>query len=219
MEALGKDAMVLNAIIYFALWMLAMQVWDSFRKRGDLAALLLGLRPRHAGWGLLLLITTLMTLAAMATLAFGMADWMRWGWFSALTGNGGSMFSAGTDDRATVPKMVIYALYALLALALPLGALVEEKMFRRGAEHRTTGANMLMALGFALCHMVVGFPIFAALALFPLGMLLTFYYRRSWRKSGGDSHVAVLEASRVHLMNNTIAICLWLGLFYWGPGR
>lgn len=206
-----KDAVALNVIIYFTLWMLALQVWDSFKKRGELAAMLKGLRPRHLGWGLLVLFTTLVTLAATATFAFELAGWMRWSWLTALTSHEGSMLSAAADagtTKSTVPKAVVYALYGFLLLALPMAALIEEKMFRRGAEHRSKLRNAAFALAFAMGHMVVGFPVFAALALFPLGLWLTLYYRIQWRRSGGDSQAAMLEAGRVHLMNNLLAIGL-----------
>ena len=205
--------MALNVIIYFTLWMLGLQVWDSFKKRGELASMLKGLRPRHIAWGILVLFTTLVSLAATATLAYEFADWMKWSWLTALTSHQGSMLSAAADagtTKSTVPKAVVYALYALLALALPMAALVEEKMFRRGAERRSHLANVLFALAFALGHMVVGFPVFAALALFPLGLWLTLYYRIQWRRNGGDAGVAMLEAGRVHLMNNVLAIGLIL---------
>lgn len=205
-----KDSMIINAIIYFGVWMLALQVWESFKNRGDLAAMLLGLRPRHLGWGALLIFTTLLSLGGMATLvAASGAEWMTWSWLSALLSKDGSMITAAAQTPSTVPKSVIYAFYALLILALPMAALGEEKLFRRGAEKRSLAANAGIALVFALAHMVVGFPVFAALALFPLGMWLTHYYRISWRRSGGDSRVALLEAGRIHLANNMVALGTW----------
>lgn len=204
--------MILNAIVYFVLYLLALRVWDSFKNRGDVAKLVLGLRPRHAGWGLLLLTTTLLALTASAAIATMWAPWLQWSWLSAITGHGGSAFSAPAQAEHRVPRMVIVCLYALLVLATPFMALLEERVFRNGAERRSPTRNTAMAVGFGLGHMAVGFPVFAAIALAPMGGVLTWLYRRRFRQTQ-DAVEATFEAGRAHLINNLMAIALIATLF------
>ena len=199
--------MVINAIIYFGLYMLLLQVWDSFKKRGQVAQLVKGVRPSHVGWALVMLTTTLIALSVMSWAATSLAPWLQWGWFTALTDQSGSMLSAGSTGRHTVPKPVLVAFYAAFVLAIPLMVLVEERLFRSGAERRSTMALVGMACLFGLAHMVVGVPVFAAVALIPAGLWLTKIYRSAYTRTG-SAEMALFEAGRVHLANNMIAVAL-----------
>jgi hypothetical protein len=197
--------MLVNAVIYFVLYLLVLNTWDSFRHRGEVMRLVTGLRPRHAAWALLTLVSTLFALGTLGVAAALGPAWLRWSWFHALTGQTGTALSAGAATPHTAPLTVVIGMYALLVLSMPWMVLGEEKVFRRGAERRGLLANAGMAVAFGAVHIVVGFPVFAALALTALGAWLTLVYRRAYRRQGCAVE-ATLEASRTHLANNLIAV-------------
>lgn len=197
--------MLINAVIYFLLYLLVLNLWDSIKNRGEVMRLVVGLRPRHFGWAVLSLFTTLFALGSLGTAAALGPAWLRWSWFQALTGQAGTAISAGATTANTVPIGLVFGLYALLVLSMPYMVLGEEKVFRRGAEKRSAIANIGVAIAFGLAHLVVGFPVFAALALTAMGLVLTWIYRRAFRRQGCPTE-ATLESSRAHLANNLLAI-------------
>lgn len=196
--------MLLKVIVYFVFFLLAKRVVDSIRHRGDLARVLAGLRPRHAAWGALVLTTTLVTLLLLGGVVAQWVPALRLSWLTLLTGENGSMFSAAASDSHPVPMPIVIALYGCLLLAMPLLALIEEKQFRVGAERRSPLRNAEMAVRFGLVHLIVGLPVFAALALATAGGWFTWIYRRAYARHQSVQE-ATFESARAHLANNLLA--------------
>src|SRR4029079_4807060 len=96
--------------------------------------------------------------------------------------------TAGTALDWLIP--VVFLL--LLVPALPLFAEAEERMFRAGAEHWTTGRRVRRAVAVGLVHALIGIPIGVAMALSIGGLYFTWRYLK-----GG-----ILESTRAHLAYN-----------------
>lgn len=208
--------MAINAIIYFIVYMLALHLWQGYKKRGEVFDLLSGLRPRHVLQGLGLLSATLASLFVMAYLAATVFPLLKWSWLQALAGQMTSPVAVGASKQVTVPGFVIFGMYLMFFFAMPMLVVAEEKMFRSGAERRSLTGNVLLAIAFGLSHSVLGLPIFCAIALIPAGMILTRIYLKS-ASTAVDSvqapRAALLDASRAHLMNNAIALSIFLVSF------
>ncbi len=196
--------MLVNAVIYFLVYMLGLHLWQGFRRRGEVFLLLRGMKLRHLGWGVAALLTTAASAVAMGLLAVRHPA-LQWSWLMQLAGDAATPVAVGQSKAATVPGFVVAGMYAMLVLAMPMLVLAEEKMFRRGADVRHWGVNLALAVAFGLSHAIVGVPLFAAIALVPMGLWLNFHYRRAM-----PAEQAVLETSRIHLANNLLA----LGLFF-----
>lgn len=195
--------MLLNAIVYFALYLLVLNLWDSYKNKGEVARLLGGLRPRHFAWAVLTLVSALVALVALSLLG---PEWFQWGWYKALTGQAnGTALVPGASAKHAIPGFLIATLYVLLLCAMPFMVLVEERAFRRGAEGRGWVANGVLAVLFGLAHMVVGLPVFAALALTAPAVIFTLVYLRAFRRHR-DRAEATLESSRAHLAHNLLAV-------------
>ena len=102
----------------------------SRRGRELVLSIVRGIRWRHF-WPVPLVLTAVVTAASVLLLVPG----LDWGWWSALGGTGNPVMgdterTSGTALEWLVPLVFI----TLLALALPLFAHAEERMFRTGAE-------------------------------------------------------------------------------------
>ncbi len=95
----------------------------------------------------------------------------------------------------------------MLLVALPLLVEREERMFRAGAERRSTFANLRRSLLFGVVHAIVGIPICVALALTIGGVYLTDRYLRAFRDSR-SGEVAVAESTRCHLAYDYAIVAL-----------
>ncbi len=131
---------------------------------------------------------------------------LDFGWWYAIGGDGNPALgstSAGGGALDWLPLLFI----PLLALGLPVLVEGEERMFRLGAETRSTAANLRRAVAFGLVHAVVGIPLAAALALTTGGCYLTHCYLRAWR-STHSRDAALVEATRAHLAYNLTILAL-----------
>ena len=131
---------------------------------------------------------------------------LRWGWWSALGGDGNPVFGSSTTTMGTVWEWLIPVVFmALVLLALPLFANAEERMFRMGAQHWSTGQRVVKVLQFGLIHAVIGIPIGVALALSVGGAYFMAVYLRSYARTGSTNE-ATLESTRAHTAYNALII-------------
>jgi hypothetical protein len=163
-----------------------------------------GLRAHHF---LLAIPVLCLVVAAFALLL--QVPGLSFGWFTAIGGEGNPVFGSSKSTAGTPFEVVIPILFmALLIPALPLLVEREEQIFRRGSEHRGTGARIWRGIMFGAVHAVIGIPIGAALALSIGGWYFTWAYLRGYR--AGDETDALLESTRSHLAYNTIIVTLVL---------
>ena len=131
---------------------------------------------------------------------------LRWGWWSALGGDGNPVFGSSTTTMGTVWEWLIPVIFmALVLLALPLFANAEERMFRMGAQHWSTRQRVIKVLQFGLIHAVIGIPIGVALALSVGGAYFMAVYLRSYARTGSTNE-ATLASTRAHTAYNALII-------------
>ncbi|MDQ1403233.1 MAG: hypothetical protein QOG03_1549 [Actinomycetota bacterium] len=141
---------------------------------------------------------------------------LRWGWWTALGGNGNIIFGSTSATQNTVLEWLVPAVFiVLLVPALPLLVEREEIGFRLGAEGWSNGRRFLRGLQFGLLHLIAGIPIAAALALAVGGWAFTAYYLR-WYRKGGSPNRGVLESTRLHLAYDIEVVGLVAVLFLTG---
>ena len=131
---------------------------------------------------------------------------LRWGWWSALGGDGNPIFGSSSTTMGTVWAWLIPLVFmALVLLALPLFANAEERMFRTGAQRWSTRQRVVKVLQFGLIHALIGIPIGVALALSVGGAYFMAVYLRSFALTGSENE-ATLESTRAHTAYNALII-------------
>jgi polyferredoxin len=131
---------------------------------------------------------------------------LRWGWWSALGGDGNPIFGSSSTTMGTVWAWLIPLVFmALVLLALPLFANAEERMFRMGAQRWSTRQRVVKVLQFGLIHALIGIPIGVALALSVGGAYFMAVYLRSYALTGSVNE-ATLESTRAHTAYNALII-------------
>jgi hypothetical protein len=175
----------------------------STQGRGRIRTIVGGLRAHH-------FVLAVPALVAVGTAVIVLASLpvLSWGWWTAIGGlgnpvTGGTERTAGSPLEWIVPLVFI----VLLVPALPLFAEAEERVFRRGSEHRTAGGRVVKGVEFGLAHAIVGIPIGAALGLSVGGWYFTWAYLRRYRDTGSATE-AMLESTRSHLGYNVVVIAL-----------
>jgi hypothetical protein len=161
-----------------------------------------GLRWRHI-WPVPFVLTGVL-LVAVPLLLY--VPGLRWGWWSALGGDGNPVFGSSNATTGTVWAWLIPVIFmALVLLALPLFANAEERMFRMGAQLWSTRQRVMKVLQFGLIHAVIGIPIGVALALSVGGAYFMAVYLRSYARTG-SANEATLESTRAHTAYNALII-------------
>jgi hypothetical protein len=131
---------------------------------------------------------------------------LRWGWWSAIGGDGNPIFGSTSTTTGTFWEWLVPLVFMVLVVAaLPLFANAEERMFRAGAEHWSRRQRVLKVLQFGLIHAVIGIPIGVALALSVGGAYFMSVYLRAYRKTA-SSVAATLESTRAHTAYNALII-------------
>ncbi len=131
---------------------------------------------------------------------------LRWGWWSALGGDGNPIFGSSSTTSGTVWSWLIPLVFmALVVMALPLFANAEERMFRSGAQRWTTGRRVFKVIQFGAIHALIGIPIGVALALSVGGAYFMSVYLRSYALTGSGQE-APLESPRAHTAYNALII-------------
>lgn len=131
---------------------------------------------------------------------------LRWGWWSAIGGDGNPVFGSSSTTMGTVWAWLIPLVFmGLVLLALPLFANAEERMFRMGAQQWSTRRRVLKVVQFGLIHALIGIPIGVALALSVGGAYFMAVYLRSYARLGSTTE-ATLESTRAHTAYNAVII-------------
>jgi hypothetical protein len=131
---------------------------------------------------------------------------LRWGWWSAIGGDGNPVFGSSSTTVGTVWAWMIPLVFMILVVAaLPLFANAEERMFRTGAQRWSTRRRVVKVLQFGLIHAVIGIPIGVALALSVGGAYFMSVYLRSYALTGSAKE-ATLESTRAHTAYNALIL-------------
>ena len=131
---------------------------------------------------------------------------LRWGWWSAIGGDGNPVFGSSSTTMGTFWAWLIPLVFiALVVLALPLFANAEERMFRMDAQGWSTRQRVVKVLQFGLIHAIIGIPIGVALALSVGGAYFMAVYLRSFALTGSTTE-ATLESTRAHTAYNALII-------------
>lgn len=153
----------------------------------------------------------LATVASVATLLWAVPG-LSWGWWTAIGGQGNPISGTTDQTAGTLWEWLIPIVFLLLVMpALPLFALAEERMFRRGAEHWSLRRRAWKVVWFGLVHLIIGIPIAVALALSAGGVYFMTVYLRRYRVAH-DQRDAVMEATTAHATYN--AFILTTGLVF-----
>lgn len=144
----------------------------------------------------------------LAALPLLMVPVLRWGWWSAIGGDGNPVFGSSSTTVGTVWAWLIPVVFmALVVVALPLFAHAEERMFRSGAQRLSTRRRVLKVVQFGLIHALIGIPIGVALALSVGGWYFMSVYLRSYALTGSAGE-ATLESTRAHTAYNALIIVI-----------
>ena len=196
------DVLVLGVLSLVAV-RLAGAVRLSFSARSYVRDIVRGVRASHV----LLAIPAIVLVIVVASLLMSVPG-LDLGWWTAIGGEGNPALGMTSATNGSVLDVVVpFVFLAMVVLALPLLVSSEERLFRRGAEHRSWRANVGWALLFGLAHAVVGIPIGAALALSIGGLYFTGWYLHAWRRSGSQP-AALMASSRAHLAYNAAILTL-----------
>jgi hypothetical protein len=159
------------------------------------------IRWRHL-WPVPLVLAAVAVVASILWLVPGLS----WGWWTAIGGQGNPVTGTSERTTGTVLEWLIPLIFLLLVLpALPLFALAEERMFRRGAEHWGLWRRTWKTVWFGLVHAAIGVPIAVALALSIGGAYFLAVYLRGFRRSAEQSE-AVLESTTAHTAYNAFIL-------------
>jgi hypothetical protein len=131
---------------------------------------------------------------------------LRWGWWSALGGDGNPIFGSSNTTSGTVWAWLIPLVFMVLVVAaLPLFAHAEERMFRSGAEWWSARKRVAKVVQFGLIHALIGIPLGVALALSVGGAYFMSVYLRAYATTG-SANEATLESTRAHTAYNALLI-------------
>lgn len=168
---------------------------------------------RNIGWRHIWPVPLLLAIVIAVATALVMIPGLSWGWWSALGGEGNPVFASSESTIGTVWEWVIpLAFMALLFPALPLFAYAEERMFRGGAEHWSTGRRVFKTIQFGMIHALIGIPIGAALALSIGGAYFMWVYLRQFRVSA-TRDAALIESATAHAVYNGLIVTLLIVAF------
>lgn len=180
-----------------------LRVSRSTGGRALAAEIVRGVRWRHV-WPVAVVLPAVITAAGLIMLIPGMS----WGWWTMLGGEGNPVFGSSDATRGTALEWIIPLCFmALLLPALPLFAHAEERMFRAGAEHWSTGRRIAKTLQFGMVHALIGIPVGAALALSLGGAYFMAVYLRGWRATW-SRHAATIESTRAHTVYNAVIVAI-----------
>jgi hypothetical protein len=179
----------------------AVKLSRSARGRSLIREVWLGLRWRHV-WPVPFVLAGVLAVA----IPLLMIPPLRWGWWSAIGGDGNPVFGSSSTTAGTFWSWLIPSVFmALVLLALPLFANAEERMFRMGAQRWSTRRRAVKVIQFGLIHAVIGIPIGVALALSVGGVYFMVVYLRAFRRTGSSTE-ATMDSTRAHTAYNAVII-------------
>lgn len=174
------------------------------RGRRHTREVVLGLRWRHL-WP----VPVVLLGVVAASVVLLQIPFLDLGWWSLLGGEGNPVVGSTSQTSGTWLEWFVPALFlTMLVPAIPLFALREEEVFRRGSEGWSNVRRAGRSVLFGLAHAVVGIPLGVALALSVGGLYFTAVYLRGYRTSGGDQRAACLESGRAHAAYNLTIVML-----------
>ncbi len=165
---------------------------------------------RGIGWRHVWPVPVVLTVVLAVAVPLMSLPVLRWGWWSAIGGEGNPVFGSSSATAGSALEWIIPIVFvALLLPALPLFAHAEEVVFRRGAQHWSARRRVFKTLQFGMAHAVIGIPIGAALALSVGGAYFMAVYLRAMRR-GATEAAATIESARAHTVYNGIIVVLVL---------
>lgn len=168
---------------------------------------------RNIGWRHIWPVPLLLTVVIAVATGLVAIPGLSWGWWSALGGQGNPVFASSDSTIGTVWEWLIPLVFMVLLFpALPLFAYAEERMFRGGAEHWSTGRRVFKTLQFGMIHALVGIPIGAALALSIGGTYFMRVYLRRFDETGTRDE-ALIESATAHAVYNGLIVTLLIVTF------
>lgn len=180
----------------------------------------------------LIFIATTTTVLALATWS---PEFLHWGWAQLIFGQATNVALqpfvtieqvSPTEQTSPIFPIVLMVLFwALMILAVPFLAEVEEQIFRQGVSHWK--GILWNSLLFGLAHLLMGIPIFIGLALFVPGFLFAcrykYAYHRHFRQSQNEleaQKAGVLASTADHAVYNALLIsgfvAVMISLRIWG---
>lgn len=191
-------------VLYFVGFLLTWEAVSAVRSPRT-TVIWRGLRLRHV----LQAIRIILLVVASYYLIANLAPWTRWGWWSAVGGQGsvvlGHTDSVADPSLSWVHRLAPVVFLAALLCFLPSAARREERWFRLGSERRALLGRLLVAFAFGLLHLVMGIPIAAALALTAAGWGFQSIYLAAYARRG-SRHDALKESTHVHLAYNLLLL-------------
>jgi hypothetical protein len=189
------------AVLAFMGTRLVQGIRASGQRRARVREIVTGIRWRHI-WPIPFVVGAVLLIAVLLVQVPGLG----WGWWQALGGRGNPVFGQTKTTAGSALDYLIPLLFLILLIpALPLFAEAEERRFRLGAEHWSTGRRLRMCLIFGLVHAVIGIPIGVALALSIGGA----YFMVRYLVAGGGQ-VGLVESTRAHTAYNASIVTLVL---------
>ena len=168
---------------------------------------------RNIGWRHLWPVPLVLTIVLAVATALIAIPGLSWGWWSALGGQGNPVFASSDSTIGTVWEWLIPLVFMVLLFpALPLFAYAEERMFRGGAEHWSTGRRVFKTMQFGLIHALIGIPIGAALALSIGGAYFMRVYLRRFKVTGARDD-SLVESATAHAVYNGLIVTLLIITF------
>lgn len=193
-------------VLYFVGFLLTWEAVSAVRSPRT-TVIWRGLRLRHALPAILIILLVVAGYYLIAHLA----PWTRWGWWSALGGEGNVVLGhsdvVADASAAWVQRVAPIVFLIALLCFLPAAARREERWFRLGAERRSPARRLLIALVFGLIHLIMGIPIAAALALTAAGWGFQAIYLRAYAQRS-SRHDAIMASTHVHLAYNLVLMTL-----------
>jgi hypothetical protein len=197
-----------KAILAIAVWVCVMIAWSAVKttRSPRTRAMYAGLRPRHVGWGAVVLAGA--WLVSEGTLQAVPAT--HWAWWREH--DGASDVALGRPPVAIA--WIIAAIALMVAGALPGFVWLEERIFRRGTERRGPLGRAGMAAVFGAGHVVLGAPVHAGIAIAAAGFAFSVFYLRAYR--GRASRLdAMFESVRVHLAFDLVLVTTVVAGAFW----
>lgn len=160
---------------------------------------------RHI-WPIPFVLTVVIVVASLLILVPG----LDWGWWSMIGGEGNPVFGSSEATAGSVFEWLVpLAFMGMLLPALPLFANAEERIFRSGAEHWSSGRRVFKTLQFGMVHAIIGIPIGAALALSIGGAYFMRIYLREYARTRSRAE-ATIESTTAHAAYNGVIIVIVL---------
>ncbi len=169
-------------ITVYTVGVVGLALWNERAYWREYVDMYRSIRPRHVAVALPTVVVVLGI--AFLVIEYAPLDLLRWSWLME------AGEETGTNTLALPFQFGLFApVWALMILAaLPLHALVEERLFRRGT--RTAVDVVWRSLVFGLAHTVAGVPLgVALLALSVGGVVFSLEYLRALKVLGG-THLA-----------------------------